>query len=488
MASQPHALLFPFPVVGHINPMLQLAFSLSSNCGFKVTLLTTDYRLSQIRKTTQEEEEEEGLVSFYGIPDGLSDEDHEGPIASVKLFGAVGRMAANGVFDKVLEDLQKKKPPVSCIISDTFVSWTQTAADKVGIPRAAFWTSCASSYVIHHYTPLLVTNGHLPLKEESQDFTKNDGGSASNVIKDIPGVCPLPADKLPSVLQVSNISDMAFNAFLRLFENDRKCSWLIINSYHDLEQEQFKILKSSFPVLAVGPLLPSNLLLKSPASKKESNNLLQMFKEDNSCLQWLDSKPASSVIYVSFGSIASLQKEELHQLALGLENSKKYFLWVVRGFNSASKSDDTLPEGFLGRTQEQGLILSWAPQLQVLAHPAVGGFLTHCGWNSTIESLSLGVPLLGMPTDFGEQKTTAWLIEHMWRVGLQLQLDRGGLLSKGEVENAVKAVMEGEQSGVFRRNAAHLSEAAKRAILHGGSSHHDLQIFADDMKKRTQCC
>ena len=162
-----------------------------------------------------------------------------------------------------------------------------------------------------------------------------------------------------------------------------------------------------WPVRTIGPTVPSMFLDKRLQNDKDYG--INLWKHNDTCINWLNDKPFGSVVYVSFGTVAALGAEQMRELALGLKNSKHYFLWVVR---ESEKNKLHLEE-----TLEKGLVVNWCPQLEVLAHKSLGCFLTHCGFNSTLEALSLGVPLVAMP-QWTDQTTNAKYIEDVWGVGI----------------------------------------------------------------------
>ncbi|KAL2544585.1 UDP-glycosyltransferase 74F2-like [Forsythia ovata] len=180
---------------------------------------------------------------------------------------------------------------------------------------------------------------------------------------------------------------MIFNQF----QNLEKADWILVNTFHKLEQEDIDWMAKFLPVKAIGPTIPSMYLDKRIQDDKDYG--LSVFKPiNNVCMKWLNERASRSVVYVSFGSLAELGAEQMEELAHGLKTSNKYFLWVVR-----SSEEAKLPKNFSKETSKKGLIVSWCPHLEVLAHEAIGCFITHCGWNSTLEALSLGVPLVAMP-------------------------------------------------------------------------------------------
>lgn len=181
------------------------------------------------------------------------------------------------------------------------------------------------------------------------------------------------------------------------------------------------------------------------------------------CKEWVDKKQPGSVAYVSFGSMVSLTQKQMEEIAWGLKAIGFRFLWVVRESERAK-----LPDGFMESTKEQGLIVSWCNQLEILAHPAIGCFVTHCGWNSTLEGVCLGVPMVGMP-QWSDQITNAKFVEEIWGVGVWGKED-DGVVKKEEVMRCLKEVMEGERSDEIKKNAVKWRELAIKAVSQGGSS------------------
>lgn len=182
-------------------------------------------------------------------------------------------------------------------------------------------------------------------------------------------------------------------------------------------------------------------------------------------MEWLDRLAPNSVVYVSFGSLANIDKAEAIETAMGLANSDQAFLWVVRPGSVRGVEWVELPEGFEGKTRGRGLVVKWAPQMEVLAHPAVGGFWTHCGWNSTLESISEGVPMLCWAC-FGDQMVNARLVSGMLKV---------------EIERRIRRLMVGKESEEIRESVKRLREDVEGCIREGGSSHESLESLIDPL-------
>ncbi|GFP95125.1 hydroquinone glucosyltransferase [Phtheirospermum japonicum] len=227
---------------------------------------------------------------------------------------------------------------------------------------------------------------------------------------------------------------------------------IIVNSFKELEPgpiEALQVKESGKPIVyPVGPLVQSD------------ENL-----ESCECLKWLNEQPNSSVLYVSFGSGGTLSRDQITELALGLETSEQRFLWVVRYDPLAY-----LPLGFLEGTRARGLVVPlWAPQARILAHGSICAFLTHCGWNSTLESVVNGVPLIAWPL-YAEQKMNAVMLHEDAKVAMRVEVGENGLVGRVEIANVVKGSMEGEEGREIRSRVRVLKDAASRVLSENGSS------------------
>jgi pathogen-inducible salicylic acid glucosyltransferase len=229
-------------------------------------------------------------------------------------------------------------------------------------------------------------------------------------------------------------------------------------------------LESMWRARTVGPTVPSAFLdNRLPEDTSYGFHLYTPLTTTTKA--WLDGRPARSVVYASFGSIAEPSALQVAEVAEGLYNCGKPFLWVVRASETPK-----IPENFVDTAKEKGLIVTWSPQLEVLAHPAIGCFVTHCGWNSTTEGLSAGVPMVAVP-QWSDQTTNAKYVEDLWRVGVRVRSDEEGVVRKEEIERCVTEVMEGERSMEYRHNATRWKEKAKKAVSEGGSSDKNIVEF-----------
>jgi len=260
---------------------------------------------------------------------------------------------------------------------------------------------------------------------------------------------------------------------------------IMVNSFKDLEGGAIKALQEKQPgkppVYPIGPIIQIG-----PNSSANGSE----------CLRWLDDQPRGSVLFISFGSGGTLSYDQLNELALGLELSEQRFLWVVRSpndtvanasfFDSQSHNDPLgfLPMGFLERTKGHGLVVpDWGPQAQILSHGSTGGFLTHCGWNSILESVINGVPLIAWPL-YAEQKMNAVMLSEDIKVALRPKINENGLVSQTEIAKVVKGLMEGEEGKGFRNRMRDLKDSAAKVLSEDGSSTKALAELALEWKNK----
>ena len=233
-----------------------------------------------------------------------------------------------------------------------------------------------------------------------------------------------------------------------------------------------KVTFELMPAKLIGPMVPSAYLDKRiEGDKGYGASLWKPLSEE--CIKWLESKPSQSVVYVSFGSMVSLTEKQIEEMAWGLKESGMNFLWVLR-----ESEHSLLPKGYTETIKEKGLIVTWCNQLELLAHQAIGCFVTHCGWNSTLEGLSLGVPMVGIP-QWADQFIDAKFVEDVWKVGVRPKEDEKGIVRKEELVKCLKEVMEGKRRQHIIRNANKWQELAREAIDEGGSSDKNINEFVN---------
>ncbi|KAJ0974934.1 hypothetical protein J5N97_016899 [Dioscorea zingiberensis] len=295
-------------------------------------------------------------------------------------------------------------------------------------------------------------------------------GYLDTVIDWIPGMKNIQLRDLPSFIRTTDPNDVALNFLNHVFQKVFKTSAIIINTFDELEHNVLDAMQEMLPpIYAVGPL---SLL---------SDHGSSLWEEDMNCLEWLNGRQPRSVIYVNFGSIAVVTEEHLIEFAWGLVNSEHDFLWIIRQdlVKGHEKSAFVLPEEILREMKGRGLITSWCPQEKVLSHPSVGGFLTHTGWNSTMESISVGMPLLCWPY-YGDQTTNCHYACTEWGIGMEIDND----VKRDKVAALIKQLMDGEKGKEMKEKALEWKECAIRATKEGGSSFLNLEKVIKEVLQR----
>lgn len=282
---------------------------------------------------------------------------------------------------------------------------------------------------------------------------------------------------LPSFCRSGDLSHPNIQLYKSESQENPRAYGLILNTFEDLEGPILDQLRKFCPNLyTIGPL-HTHLRMKlardkmSPAQATSSNSL---WKEDMSCITWLNSQPEKSVIYVSFGSLALMTKDQLMEFWYGLVNSGCKFLWVIRP--DAVAGENEVPEDLKEGTKERGYIVEWAPQEEVLAHKSVGGFLTHSGWNSTLESVIEGVPMICWPY-FMDQQVNSRFVSEAWKLGLDMK----DTCDRVIVEKVVKDLMV-VRKDEFLKSADRMAMLGKRCLGEGGSSYGNLERLIHDIK------
>lgn len=272
----------------------------------------------------------------------------------------------------------------------------------------------------------------------------------------IPGMEGIRLKDLPTFLRTTNPDEYMLGFILQETERAKKASAIVLNTSEELEREVIDSLSTvlSVPIYAIGPLQVLQSQIDDESLKALGSNL---WKEEPECLEWLDKKKPNSVVYVNFGSITVMTRDQMVEFAWGLANSKQEFLWIIRP-DLVTGESAFLPAEFVEETKNRGFLAGWCPQEQVLNHPSIGGFLTHNGWNSTLESISAGVPMISWPF-FAEQQTNCWFCWAKWGIGMEINSD----VKRHEVENLVIELMVGEKGKEMKKKAAEWKKVVRAA-------------------------
>ncbi|OWM78372.1 7-deoxyloganetin glucosyltransferase-like isoform X2 [Punica granatum] len=476
-AKKGHAVCVPAPYQSHISAMLKLAKLLHFR-GFHITFVNNEFNHRRLLKS-QGPRPLDSLPDFQfrAIPDGLPPSD-EDSTQDVILLCEATKNYMSAPFCDLVSNLNCQSatsssiPPVSCIISDDFMSFaTDSAAEKFKVPIVHFIPISACSHMGYRHYRTLREKGLTPLR----DISYLTNGYLDTVINWIPGMGNIRLMDLPTYLRTTDPHDPIFNFTMETAERSDKASAVIYHTFNPLESDILTTVSSTFPpVYGVGPL--HLLLSKVPEYDQLKHIQSNLLKENAECIQWLDSQKPDSVIYVNYGCLAILTQQQLIEFAMGLANSKHPFLWVIRHGLIQGEKEVALPPEFFEETRDRGMLSSWCPQEEVLNHSSIGVFLTHCGWNSVLEAMTAGVPMLCWPS-FGDQRTNCTYICDRWEIGLEIDSS----VKREEVERLVKELMEGEKGKDIKKRAKEWKKLADEATGPNGSSSINLDKLINEV-------
>lgn len=472
-------LLVAFSSQGHMNPMLHLAELLAAR-GVRPTLATTEvarHRMLKSANLSADRMELEGGIRLAFFSDGLPlDFDRRSNLG--EFFVGLNRCGPANLSRLIAECPAR----FSCIVTTPFLPWVADVAEEHGIPCALLWIQPCSLFILYRHYFTDPAQFQRVLHQEDSDAP---AAALPEQTLRLPGLPVMTKDDLPTFVIPSKSEDYITRIILEVFRDDMaKIRWVLVNSFYEMERDAVDSLATeSFRVIPIGPLIPPALLAKEHVNEQAAyGGGFDMFKADDSCLEWLDGKPAKSVVYVSFGSVTPLTPSQMEQVAQGLSDCDRPYLWVVRpAANAGNQLTQSLPDVLVrDMKKNKAMVVPWCPQGKVLQHRAVGCFLTHCGWNSSLETVTSGMPVVAFPL-WSDQPTNAKLLADILGVGVKTQ--RGeGTVSSQEVRRCVEVVMDGSELATrIRSCAAEWSKAAKAAVAAGGSSDKAIAMFVEEM-------
>ncbi|GMY39796.1 UDP-glycosyltransferase 83A1-like [Fagus crenata] len=455
MGRQPHVLVIPFPAQGHVAPLMKLSHWIVDH-GIKVTFVNTEFIHAKLTASMAVKNEDKSPIRLVSIPDGLEPGDDRKDF--IKLKESVDKfMPAH--FKDLIEKINKSDDDdqISCVIADATVGWALEVAEKMGIKRAALWPAGPGNLAFSLHIPKLIEGGIIDdkgtLKENNLIWLSQEIPAWSST--EFPWTCP--GD--------SKLQKKFFGSLSKVNHYVKLCNWLLCNSFYELDSSACDLIAGIIPV---GPLLLGNQLGSHAGS---------FWPQDSTCLSWLDKQHVGSVIYVAFGSTSIHSQQQFEELALGLELIDQPFLWVVRSDITDGPLSEFL-DGFKTRIADQGKIVEWAPQEKVLAHPSTACFLSHCGWNSTLEGISMGMPFLCWPY-YGDQFHNKSYLCDAWKIGLGLNPDENGLVTRHDIKSKIETLLSDDG---IKSNALKLKEMAKKSVSEGGSSFKNFKSFIEQIK------
>lgn len=465
--QNPHIAILPSPGMGHLIPLVEFSKRLISQHQFSVTLiLPTDGPISNAQKIFLNSLP--SSMDYHLLPPVNFDDLAQDVKIETRISLTVARsLPSLREYFKILVESRKTVG----LVVDLFGTDAFDVAIDMKVSPYIFFPSTAMALSLFLYLPKL--DGMVSC--EYRDLP--------DPVR-IPGCVPIHGKDLLDPVQ--DRKNEAYKWVLHHSKRYGMAEGIVANSFMELEGGAIKALQQDEPgkppVYPVGPLIQMDSGSKVDGSE---------------CLTWLDGQPRGSVLYISYGSGGTLSHEQLIELASGLEMSEQRFLWVVRCpndkianatyFNVQDSTNplDFLPKGFLEKTKGLGLVVpNWAPQAQILSHGSTGGFLTHCGWNSTLESVVHGVPLIAWPL-YAEQKMNAFMLSEDIKVALRAKVnEENGVVGRLEIAKVVKGLMEGEEGKGVRSRMRDLKDAAARVLSENGSSTKALADLATKMKKK----
>ncbi|KAI3798186.1 hypothetical protein L1987_33455 [Smallanthus sonchifolius] len=431
--NHPHVLLISQHAHGHLNPCIQLAINLT-RAGARVTLATTVNGFHKLKS----------LPPHHGLSFASFSDDHDDDENAPKSPGYIHDL--NHVGSETLADLiktlSKTGNKVTLLVFTLFLPWAAFVARELNVPSALLLIQTATSFSIY-----------------KRFFNKRDGIFVAN--KDIdtsmslklPGL-PLfkwvdfPTFALPTSPYFPDMSSVIKEHLQFLEENPD--THTLVNSLDGLEPDSIDSITNA---VVIGPLVSSSF----------SGNRGSYF-------QWLDSKLDKSVVFVCFGSMAVLTKAQKEEILHGLIESGRPFLLVLRDAGEERKEFG-----------EQGLIVGWCSQTEVLRHRAIGCFVTHCGWNSVLESMVAGVAVVGYPL-FADQTTNAKMVEEVWENGVRMKVDEEMVVGREEIKRCLEVVMDGGESAEeIKKWVEKWRKVAEESVKDGGSSMVNLNLFLESI-------
>ncbi|CAN6563113.1 unnamed protein product [Malus baccata var. baccata] len=478
MSSQPHAAILCSPGLGHLIPTFELAKRLVTHRNFTVTIFAIP---SPTSKTESELLKAAATPKFFDIielpPPDIS--GCVGPDAAVVTLLAVMMREARPAFRSAILGMEYSLRPTVLIV-DLFSTESLSIGDELGIPKYVYIACTAWFVALTVYVPVFDKEVEGEYVDQTEPLR-------------IPGCKPVqPEDVVDPML---DRIDQQYLEYVRIGTNFPKSDGILMNTWEDLEHKTIDALRdegllgrvAKVPVYPIGPL----------TRQVQSAGSTSTGIRDEGLFNWLDKQPCESVIFVSLGSGGTVSLEQMTEMAWGLELSQQRFIWVVRPparsadaafFTSGNQDDDPstyLPKGFLTRTHDVGLVVPlWVSQVDILSHPSIGGFWSHCGWNSSLESITNGVPMMVWPL-YAEQRMNATMLTEELGVAVRSKvLPSKKMVGREEIKEMVRKIMVDKDGQAIRGRVKGLKLSAAKAWSVSGSSYNALsQISCGNERK-----
>ncbi|KAJ1685323.1 hypothetical protein LUZ63_016713 [Rhynchospora breviuscula] len=449
-----HFIIVPLPAQGHLIPMTDMGYLLAESVPIieRAKELNISFEFVELSFPNE----------MFGLPPGCESLDH---ITDTGLFRAFfdAIYSLNEPLETFIDSLERTP---DCMITDMCNAWTAPVARKFGIPRVIF----------HGPSCFYISTDYNLAHHKVYDRVINENECVT--VPDFPIELQVTKAQTPGFLNSPRFADFRKKSL----EEELRAEGVVINTFLELERpfiENYERLIGK-KVWTVGPFCLYNKDDEMKVSRGNKDAIDQM----NRVLTWLDQRDAASVLYISFGSIVYVNPLQLMEIGRGLEASNKPFIWVMKKREITPVVEKWLAEGFEERTKDRGLIIvGWAPQVVIFPHPAVGGFMTHCGWNSLLEAISTGLPMITWPR-IADQFVNENLVVDVLRIGISLgvKVPNYGtedviMVKSEEIRKAVDVLMDGIEADERRQRSKDFSEKAKKAVEEGGSSFVNLADF-----------
>ncbi|XP_059660285.1 UDP-glycosyltransferase 87A1-like [Cornus florida] len=449
-----HVVALPYPGRGHINPMMNLCNLLASRSDhLLITFVVTEEWLGFIGS-----EPKPANIRFRTIPNVLPSELVRA--ADMLSFVEATLTKMEEPFEQLLDRLE---PPPTIIMTDVCISWAIEVGNRRNIPVAALWPMPVSVFSFIYHFDLLVQNQHYPVDLSERGNERVDY---------IPGISSIRLADLPTIFYKNKQNFL--NQVIKIISPVSKSQFFLFTTIFELEAEVINALrpKLPMPMYSFGPLIPHFTLGDNASNHMSTPN-------DTDYHKWLDSQPQGSILYISMGSYLSVSSTQMDEIAAGLHASGVKYLWVERGEASRLKE----------ARGDTGMVVPWCDQLKVLSHSSIGGFWSHCGWNSTMESVFAGVPMLTFPILMDQVTISKFIVED-WRIGWRVKREWGmeNLARREEITDIVRRFMdlESPERQEMSRRARELQVISRQAIAEGGSSEDNVNAFIRDILRLTR--
>ncbi|XLR64245.1 hypothetical protein S83_014917 [Arachis hypogaea] len=465
------AIFVPFLSTSHIIPLVDMA-RLFAMHDVDVTILTTSHNATIFQKSIDLDSARGRPIrthclkfpaSMVGLPAGVEAfnvDTRKDMLPKIFMGLAILQPEMESLFQQLNADF---------IVTDMFYPWSVDAAAKLGIPRIMFhgasYLARSELHSVQHYKPYL----------------KVDSDSEKFVLPGLPHELEMTRLQIPEWVRTPNL----YTELMRtIAESEKRSYGSLFNSFYELESDYYVHYKKVMGTKSWG-LGPVSLWANQDASDKAARGQTktESQEEEEGWLKWLNTKPENSVLYVSFGSMNKFPNSQLVEIGHALEGSRNNFIWVVR--KNEEEGGGSFLEEFEKRVRKSGkgyLIWGWAPQLLILENAAIGGLVTHCGWNTVVESVNAGLPMVTWPL-FAEHFFNEKLVVDVLRIGVPVGAKEwrnwnefgSEVVSREDIGKAIASLMGGrEEDSEMRKRAKKLSVEAKKAIKVGGSSHNNI--------------